>query len=165
MWTVLKVDKKRLSSLKDDFFKKLGNEVKFYSPKLKLKKYSKSKFYLIDDYLLGDYLLCFHKEFSKSSVPLSLKYCRGLKYFLGNFKSSQREIENFISKCKDNEDDDGYIKQTFFKFNDKNKYEFISGPFTNLIFNILEEKKFYIKALVGKYKLSVSKEENLFRPI
>ena len=84
---------------------------------------------------------------------------------MGNFGTSQKEIENFILKCKENEDDNGYIKQTFFNFKSKNKYEFISGPFTNLIFSILEENKFYIKALIGKYKLSVSKEENLFRPI
>ena len=165
MWTVLKIDKNKISTLKDEFLKKLGKDVKFYSPKLKLKKYLKSKFYSKEEYLLGDYLLCFHKEFSKSSVPLSLKYCRGLKYFLGNFGSSQQEIENFISKCKENEDKNGFIKQSFFNFYSKNKYEFISGPFINLIFSILEENKFYIKALIGKYKLSVSKEENLFRPI
>jgi len=165
MWTVLKIDKNKISTLKDEFLKKLGKDVKFYSPKLKLKKYLKSKFYSKEEYLLGDYLLCFHKEFSKSSVPLSLKYCRGLKYFLGSFGSSQKEIENFISKCKENEDENGFIKQSFFNFYSKNKYEFISGPFINLIFSILEENKFYIKALIGKYKLSVSKEENLFRPI
>ena len=63
MWTVLKIDKNKISTLKDEFLKKLGKDVKFYSPKLKLKKYLKSKFYFKEDYLLGDYLLCFHKEF------------------------------------------------------------------------------------------------------
>ena len=48
---------------------------------------------------------------------------------------------------------------------DENKLEFISGPFTNLIFSILEENKNTIKALIGKYKMSVSKEENFFRPV
>ena len=43
-----------------------------------------------------------------------------------------------------NEDFDGYIKQSFFSFKNKDKFEFISGPFTSLIFSILEEnKKFY----------------------
>lgn len=165
MWTILKFDRNKILTLKKEFFDKVGKDVEFYTPKLKLKKYLKSKIYTRENYLLGDYLLCFHKNFSKNSVLTSLNYCKGLKYFLGNFVSSQKEIENFISKCKENEDQDGYIKQTFFDFRNKNKYEFISGPFTNLIFSILEENKNTIKALIGKYKMSVSKEENFFRPV
>ena len=107
----------------------------------------------------------FHEEFKKKTVLTSLQYCKGLKYFLKNFNSSQIEIENFILKCKENEDSEGYIKQSFFDFKNKNKLEFISGPFTNLIFSILEENKNTIKALIGNYKISVSKEENFFRPI
>ena len=113
--------------------------------------------------ILGNYLLCFHEDFNKKSVLTSLKYCKGLKYFLNDIYSSQKEILNFISKCKENEDSDGFIKQTFFDFK-SDKYEFISGPFTNLIFTLLEENKIYIKALIGKYKISVSKNENFFRP-
>ena len=110
-------------------------------------------------------LLCSHKDFAKKSVLDSLRYSKGLKYFLNNFNSSQNEIESFISKCKANEAKDGFIKETFFNFRNYNKYKFISGPFTNLIFSIINENKFAIKALIGNYKISVSKEENLFRPI
>ena len=115
--------------------------------------------------LLEDYILCFHESFKKKSIINTLKYCKGLKYLLNNFSSCQKEIENFIVKCKENEDFDGYIKQSFFSFKNKDKFEFISGPFTSLIFSILEENKNSIKAMVGNYKLSVSKEENLFRPV
>jgi len=43
MWTVLKIDKKNLAFLKRDFFNKLDKDVKFYMPKLQLKKFLKKK--------------------------------------------------------------------------------------------------------------------------
>ena len=161
MWAVLKIDKKNLSLLKNDFFKRLGKDVKFFMPKLKLKKFVKKKIYFKESFLLGDYMLCFHKDFSKTS----LKYCKGLKYFLMDFLNSQKEIEKFISKCKENEDENGFLKSTFFDFANSKSYEFISGPFTNMIFNIINENKLSIKALLGNYTIIVSKGENLFRPV
>ena len=92
-------------------------------------------------------------------------YCKGVKYFLDNFSSSQVEIKNFISKCKKNEDSDGFIKQSFFDYKNINIFEFISGPFANLIFTILEENKISIKGLIGKHNICVSKKDNLFRPV
>ena len=165
MWAVLKIDKKNLSLLKNDFFKRLGKDVKFFMPKLKLKKFVKKKIYFKESFLLGDYMLCFHKDFSKKSVLTSLKYCKGLKYFLMDFLNSQKEIEKFISKCKENEDENGFLKSTFFDFANSKSYEFISGPFTNMIFNIINENKLSIKALLGNYTIIVSKGENLFRPV
>tara|TARA_Y100000741_G_C18258575_1_gene559826 strand:- start:1732 stop:2229 length:498 start_codon:yes stop_codon:yes gene_type:complete len=165
MWAVLKIDKKNLALLKNDFFKKLGKDVKFFMPKLKLKKFVKKKIYFKESFLLEDYMLCFHKDFSKKSVLTSLKYCKGLKYFLMDFLNSQKEIEKFISKCKENEDENGFLKSTFFDFANSKSYEFISGPFTNMIFNIINENKLSIKALLGNYTIIVSKGENLFRPV
>ena len=164
MWAVLKIDRKNISHLKSDFLKKLGKDVKFYIPKIKLKKFLKKKIYFKESFLLGDYLLCFHKDFSKISVLTSLKYCKGLKYFLTHFINSQNEIEDFITKCKSNEDENGFIKSTFFDFKSSDKYEFISGPFTNMIFNVIQENKLSIRALMGNYTATVSKKENLFRP-
>ena len=63
--------------------------------------------------LLGDYILCFHESFKKNSIINTLKYCKGLKYFLTDFSSSQEDIENFIIKCKKHEDNDGFLKPTF----------------------------------------------------
>ena len=165
MWAVLKIDKKNLAFLKNDFFKKLGKDVKFYIPKLQLKKFLKKKLYIREISLLGDYLLCFHKDFSKRSVLTSLKYCKGLKYFLTDFLNSQNEIEKFITKCKENEDENGFIKSTFFDFKKSKKYEFISGPFTNMIFNIIDDNKLSIKARIGNYIATVTKDNNLFRPV
>ncbi len=165
MWTVIKFDKRNLSTLKSDFFKKLGCDVKFYIPKIKLKKFIKKKTVCNEKLILEDYLFCFHKKFSKKSVITSLKYCKGLKYILSDFLSSQIEIEKFISKCKENEDEEGFIQPTFFDFMNKKNYEFISGPFTNMMFNIISQNKLFIRAFIGNYRITVSKGDNLIRPV
>ncbi len=165
MWTVLKVNRKNLTLLKNEFLKKIGNDVIFYIPKIQLKRFLKKNIYIKESLLLGDYILCFHKDFSKKSVLASLKYCKGLKYFLSDFLNSQKEIERFINKCRENEDENGFLKSTFFDFKNKKKFEFISGPFTNMVFSIIHEKKLSINAILGNYKVTVSKRENLFRPV
>ena len=165
MWAVLKIDKNYISLLKKDFSQKIGNDVKFYSPKLKINKFYKKKSLKKEIMLLEDYLLCFHKDFSKKSMISNLRYCRGLKYFLTDFLKSQIEIENFISKCKKNEDDEGYIKPSFFDLKKNSKYQFSSGPFTNLVFRILDENKLSIKGLIGNFSVTVSKEQYFFRPV
>ena len=116
MWIIAKVNKKKLPFLKKDFYKNLGNDVKFYSPKIRLKNIQNKKILIKENFLLGDYLLCFHKGFSNRSIIESLKYCKGLKYFLTDFFHSQFEIEKFINRCKENEDENGFIKSSFFDF-------------------------------------------------
>ena len=165
MWTIIKIDRKKIFTLKNEFIKKIGKDVVFYAPKIKLQKYLNSKILVKENYLLGDYLLCFHKKFKNNAVLTTLKYCKGLKYFLDHLNCSQSEIIQFVSRCKKNEDKDGYIKQSFFNFKNKNKFEFVSGPFTNLIFSVLEENKISIKGILGKHQISVSKANNLFRPV
>ncbi len=164
MWAIIKYKKNCLSLLKKDLVDKLGTEPIFYNPKLKLCRYVKSKIKSKEHFLLGDYIFCFNKKFKNKSTLNIIKYSKGLKYFLTEFFSSQNEIEKFIKKCKENEDENGYIKQTFFDYSGHQDYELISGPFSNLMINILEEKKLIVKGLVGKYRISVSKKENLFRP-
>ena len=100
MWAILKVDINNLNYLEKDFKKKLGNEINIYSPKLIIQKYKKNKLTSKEFTLLGDYIFCFHKEFENSSMINSLKFSRGLKYFLCGFKQSQKEIQQFIQKCK-----------------------------------------------------------------
>ena len=164
MWAIIKFNKKNLSLLKHDITKKLGNEVKFYIPKINLENLKKNKIYSKESFLLGDYLLCFHNNFSNKYILESLKYCKGLKYFLTDFFHSQKEIKDFIEKCKQHEDEKGYIKQSFFEFNNKKEYQFISGPFSGFIFKIINENKTNLKLLMGNLSATVSKEDYLFRP-
>ena len=74
------------------------------------------------------------------------------------------KLKNLFLNVKKNEDSEGYIKQSFFNLNNSAKFEFISGPFANFIFNTIEENNISIKGRIGKYKIFVSKEKNLFRP-
>ena len=165
MWAVLKINKCNLETLKKELYDKLGCDIKFYTPRLKLRKFLKKKVLIKEHFLLGDYLLCFHKDFSKKSVLTSLKYCRGLKYFLSDFLSSQKEIEKFIIKCKKNETSTGYILPSFFDYKKNESYEFISGPFTNFIFNIFKENKLSMYGVMGNYKITVSKNNYYFRSV
>ena len=165
MWAILKVDKKNLSLLKKDFYNILGKDVKFYLPKLQLKKFLKKKVFFKEILLLNDYLFCFNKDFTKRSVLTSLKYCRGLKYFLTDFLNSQNEIEKFINKCKRNENKNGFIEPSFFEYKKNENYEFMSGPFTNFIFSILKENKLSIQGAIGNYSITVSKDNNFFRTV
>mgnify|MGYP001205570798 CR=1 FL=1 len=165
MWTIIKFEKNKLSLVKNEFINKLGKEVSFYEPKFKITSYTKSKKIIKDISVLGDYLLCFHKDFAKKTAINSLRYCRGLKYFLSNYLNSQHEIEKFINYCKKSEDEKGYLKYTYFDFNNKKGFEFLSGPFRNLVFTTLEQNKSYLSSLIGKYQIIVSKKNNLIRPI
>ena len=165
MWVILKFDKKNLSLLKKDFLKNLGNDVKFYTPKLKLQKKIKNKLQNIESFLLGDYLLCFHKSFENKDIINSLKYTKGLKYFLNNFKETQEEIKNFIKKWKSNEDEHGFIKQCFFEFKENGIFQFLTGPFINSKFKIVDRQNSKLKILIGRFTTTVSKENYLFRPV
>tara|TARA_B100001027_G_C16160229_1_gene282250 strand:- start:8 stop:505 length:498 start_codon:yes stop_codon:yes gene_type:complete len=165
MWAVLKFDKKNIHNLKKDFSDKLGNGLKFYMPKIQLKKFNKKHIILVDKLILGDYLFCFHQKFSKLSTLSTLKYAKGLKYILDDFLSSQNEIECFIKKCQENEDENGYVNPSFFDFENQKNYEFMSGPFSNLIINIISQNKLSINALIGNYRITVSKKDNLVRPV
>ena len=63
-----------------------------------LKKNKKSKKKEID--LMGDYLFCFHKDFKKNSVLESLKFCRGVKYFINGHIETQNEIKILLKNVK-----------------------------------------------------------------
>ena len=165
MWTVIKFEKKNLSFIKKEFFKKLGSKPQFYLPIIKVQKNSNNRLNDKELFLLGDYLLCFHESFKNNNILEILKYCRGVKYFLSGFVKSQIEINEFVKKCKLSEDKQGYIKQSFFDFQNQKKFKFLSGPFTNKIFTIISENQDKIRASVGNLSTIVSKDDYLFSPV
>ena len=114
MWKVLKFDQKSLGLLKEDLKKKLGKDFKIYIPKLRIQKFKNNKLINKEINLLGDYLFCFHKNFEYESTLNSLRFVRGLKYFLGGLSGSENDIEKFIKKCKDSEGREGFLSRNFF---------------------------------------------------
>tara|TARA_B100000427_G_C15188301_1_gene454805 strand:+ start:111 stop:608 length:498 start_codon:yes stop_codon:yes gene_type:complete len=165
MWTIIKIDKKYLGLLKRELDKKLGAGLDIYNPKLCVEKYYKNKLIRKELTLLGDYIFCFHNQFSNPNILNSLRFTKGLKYFLNGFDQSQIEIKNFISKCKESENNDGYLTQKFYQMCLNNNYKFTSGPFTDQIFKIINLQKNKIDILIGSIKTNIGKDKFLFRPV
>ena len=165
MWIVAKYKNKEFEFLKKDFCKILGEKPKFYSPKIKYQKLINKKLKNFRKYLLQGYLICYHSSFEDQKILSKLKYIRGINYFLSGCSLNQNEIIRFIDHCKKNEDNEGYLKQDFFNYSSKTKAKFVSGPFTNMLFEVLEKNKNRFKVLIGKYKVSFSdKKGNLYYP-
>ena len=81
------------------------------------------------------------------------------------FSSQQKEIQYFVSYCKRFEHN-GYVSQDFFNNKNFQKGKFISGPFTNLVFDILEKKKNKLKVLIGDLKTIIDdRKDCLYLPI
>tara|TARA_B100000029_G_scaffold353258_1_gene345886 strand:+ start:88 stop:585 length:498 start_codon:yes stop_codon:yes gene_type:complete len=165
MWTVLKFDKKNLALLKEDLTKKLGKDFKIYIPKLRIQKYKNNKLINKEYNLLGDYLFCYHKSLGYKNIIDSLRYTRGLKYFLEGFIEAQNDIINFIKKCENSESKEGFLSINFFDLEVNRNYKFSSGPFSEKIFKIINLQRNRIKILMGNIKTTIKKKEFLFTPI
>ena len=75
-------------------------------------------------------------------------------------KFNQKDIINFINNCKNNEDKDGFLKQSFFEMSKTNKLKFMSGPFSEMIFEIIENNNKKIRLLKNNLNITVSKNRD-----
>jgi len=166
MWVVLKYNKNEFSFLQQDLNKVLGEKPKIFIPKFRYQKLVRNKLKFLEKNILNDYLICYHEKFENLSILAILKNLRGLKYFLPNSYSNQKEIKNFINYCEKNKDSDGYIKPSFFEFSNMKEGIFLNGPFTNMIFNVIENQKDKLKVLIGKVTTTIKKNSKyLYRPV
>ena len=157
MWVVLKYKSKEYEILKNSFSKVLGNSTEYYKPKIKYEKYINNKLKVFEKSILENYLICRNPNFKYRNIISLLKSARGLQCFLSAFELNQKEIEKFVKLCKSNEDSAGYLSQNFFDITTKTKAKFISGPFTQMIFDILEDKGKKIKILINNINLTINK--------
>jgi len=164
MWTIIKIDKKKLNIFKEDLTKKLGSNFQFYCPKLIVQKYKNNKLIKKEFNLLDDYMLCYHNDFNNPQTINRLKFIRGLKYFLNGFLQSQDDIKKFISKCKESENN-GYLSTNFLKLKINNDYKFASGPFAETIFKIINLQKNKIDILMGNIKTTINRQKFLINPV
>ena len=157
MWVVLKYKPKEFEILKDSFFKILGEMPEFYNPKYKYERYINNKLKTFEKSILNNYLICKHDKFKDSKIVNILKNSRGLIYFLSGCEFNQKQLEEFIKFCRLNEDVNGFLTQSFFKIIKKTKAKFISGPFTQMIFDIIEDRGGKLKVLLNNVNMTVSK--------
>ena len=97
MWVVAKIKVKNLNTFKKDLSEKIGNDVKFYHPKIEYHKYFRDKVKKFEKFILENYIFCHHKNFECSKFMSQLKFSRGLDYFLDGCKQNQKNIMKFIN--------------------------------------------------------------------
>lgn len=165
MWAVVKIDRKKLLIVKNELKKKFNSSTKFYIPQILIQYYNKNKLVDREINLLGDYIFCFNENFKFKEKLNLVKFCVGVKSVLDGYLFLQKDIQNFISTCKNFENNKGHVSLNFIKLAKNMKYKFESGPFVNKIFEIIEFQKNKINILVGKFKTNLNKKDYLIRPI
>lgn len=154
MWIIIKYKKKELSILQKEIQDKTNRNSKIYIPKMKISSYLNNKFLFKSRALLDDYLFCYSSFFNSINFINSLNNLKGLKYTLTESFNNQDQIQNFIERCKENEEN-GFLTQDFFNEIGKKERKFISGPFKNLIFSILNKEKNKMQIKIGGLKATV----------
>ena len=157
MWIVAKYDKKKANFFLEDLKKKLKDKVVIYNPRVKIEKFYKKKLISKEFNILGDYIFCFNPKFENQKIIDNLQFTKGLKYFLSGFYKSQKEIKEFIKKCKKSENENGFISADFFDIEVNKKYKFNSGPLLNLIFQVIEVQKTKFKILMSDKTVTIRK--------
>jgi hypothetical protein len=165
MWTVIKFDKKKYYLLLRELKDKLGGDCVIYRPKILIQKYKKNKLRDTDVDFLEGYFFCFHNNFRNKNFLNVAKSCIGLKDILNGFEQLQLDIKNFIKKCKKSENSKGYVSQNFFEIILNSKYKFLSGPFSDKIFEIVKLQKNKINILIGTTNTTINNKQYLFNPI
>ena len=165
MGIVAKIKKNNIEIFKKELSKKFIKEkIIFYEPKFIYNFYSKGNKFEKQKSLLENYIFCNHEIFKKFNIA-NLNYTKGLHFFLNGCESSQKSIINFIKICKVHEDDKGFIQNSFFKDVLGAKGKFISGPFKNLIFDLIKKNNNSLKISIGGFLFTVSdKVKYIYRP-
>ena len=162
---VAKIKKKELHIFKKELSKEFGVEIKFYNPKIQYQKYNHNKIKKIEESILGNYIFCYHETLNQTKVMNKARFLKGLEYFLQGSYQNQDQIIKFINYCKSFENKNGYLSEAFFKALITNKAQFVSGPFINMVFEILEKQKNKLKILLGNFITTISENKNyLYRP-
>ena len=166
MWVVAKIKIKNLNTFKKNLAENIGSDIKFYYPKIEFYKRFGNKVKRFEKFILENYIFCYHEKFKKFSSVNEVKFLKGLEYFLEGYNQNQNNIIKFIEYCKSFENEKGYLTQSFFKTIITKKAKFISGPFANMIFEILEKQKNKLTILVGNIVTTIPNKANyLYRPI
>ncbi len=147
-WIVAKINKDQENILNFSIKEKLKEEFEIFYPKI-----FKKKFKYVN--LLGDYV--FLKTKSNFTIN-KLKNLKGLKYYLNHFQSDQKNIESFITNCKENSENN-ILTPNFFSNLNMNKIKFKDGPFKNFLFDIFWKNK-KIFAIYKNISINITEDNN-----
>ena len=163
MWYVIKYNKNQKNILLNSLKEKIKTDLKIYIPKIKILKQVEKKIKKIEKNIKENFLICNSKEFEDSKFISSLKYLKGLEYFLLDSKYNQKEIDNFIKNCKFFEDEKGYISPTFFNDKQFKNGKFISGILLNRYFKFISLNGSKMRVLIDGINLTINnKRSNYF---
>ena len=166
MWIAFKYNHQEYDLLKENLKQKIGDRVKFYNPKIGYFKIIKSKQKRCERYILQNYAFCYFEKFKEKNFLNNISNIKGLSYFLNGHTQQQKEIVKFINFCASNESEDGTLSSSFFSKLESKRAQFISGPFTNLFFDIIEKKKNKLKILLGGIVTTIDTNSNiLYHPV
>ena len=166
MWVVAKVNIQEVNTFKRKLIEKFGKEIEFYNPKIVYYKNFKNKIKKFEKFILENYIFCHHRKFANSNAINEIQFIKGLQYFLTGHIQNQDEIIKFIRNCLAFENKEGYITQAFFRAIVSNKAKFISGPFANMMFEIIEKQKNKLKISINNIVMTISNNQNyLYRSV
>ena len=166
MWVIAKFNKGEEEIFKKNLKFISGEDTKFYSPCFISRNLLNKSTKLFKRKILTNYIFCHNTKFLNINFFNRLKFTRGLSYFLSSYHLHQSQIINFLNLCKEHEDEKGYLKPSIFKSVIKDKGKFITGPFKNILFSILEKHKNKIEILLGDINVKISdKGSNFYQPL
>ncbi len=157
MWVIIKYKSKNLKILKSNILKKFSMRPRFYCPKIKLQKYHHNHLKEFEKIILDGYLLCYYKEFENKLLFNQLNNIEGSDYILSGSKENQKDIIKFINYCRSFEDEDGYLRSTFLSILKSKYVQFLSGPFTKMMFQVISANKNKLKILIGNSTATIEK--------
>ena len=165
MWTVIKYKKNYFQQIENSLKNNFDQSIKLYRPEIKYIKKIKNKNKSLIIPILNNYVFCYSKKFETYGTETRCKYLKGIDYFLKGYRSNQSEIINFINFCKKYENKDGSILPNFFSDLQINRGKFLNGPFSNIIIDVLERNKNFLKISFGNFKARIKiKSGSLFNP-
>ena len=165
MWAIIKIDQNLSNLFKQDFKKNIGSELITYSPKYLVQYFKKNKLKFKEITLLNNYIFCFNSNFENPNFMNRIKYFKGFKSCISGHLETQKEIVQFISKCKDSENNSGYIQNSFFNISDENNYKLKTGVFNNKVFELIKFQKNRIQMMIGNLKVSTKRKDFLAQPV
>ena len=164
MWVVIKYERKKIGILINEL-KKRFNNLKIYDPKFRTKLKFKNRIVENELSLLGDYLFCYHENFENPNFIKILRFTRGIKLLIEGYKCSQKDIKDFIYRCKKSENSSGYLTNSFYNLYENSNFKFNSGIFSNFIFKIIRLQKNKMDILLGNLKITTEKEKFILNRI